>query len=76
MVFLHLMPQAAVLWSKGHMIYNGGGAAAGCRNGSGIEIIDDTGDSDIQIHVGVDIHSTRQDIFTLCIDHLKLCIFR
>ena len=63
-VFLYLVPQAAVLRSEGHVIHNGGGAAAGCRNGSGVEIIDDAGNSHIQIHVGVDIHSARKYILS------------
>ena len=63
-VFLYLVPQTAVLRTEGHMIYNGCGSATGCRNGSGIEIIDDTGNSYIQIHVRVDIHSARKYILS------------
>ena len=73
-IFLNLVPQAAILRSKGHMIHNGGSAAAGSRNSSGVKIVNDAGNAHIQIHVGVDIHSARQNILSFRLYHFSLSV--
>ena len=73
-VFLYLVPQTAVLRTEGHMIYNGCGSATGCRNGSGVKIVNDAGNAHIQIHVGVDIHSARQNILSFRLYHFGLSV--
>ena len=66
----YLMPWAASCRSKGHMVHNRGGSAAGRRRGACIEIVDDPGDPHVQVHVRMDIHRAGQDIFACRINGL------
>jgi hypothetical protein len=55
--------------AKGHMIHYAGGAAAGRRHRSGIEIIGGAHISQIQIHMGVDINAAGKQYLALAVNN-------
>ena len=70
-IFLHLMPGTASPGTECHMIHYGRRPAAGCRHCAVVKIINDAGDPDVQVHMGVDVHCAGQDISAAGIDHLS-----
>ena len=70
-VFVHLMPQAAVLRTESHVVNDGSCAPAGRSDRAVVEIIYSPCKSNIQIHVGVYIHSARKHVFARSIDDIR-----
>ena len=69
-VLLHLVPQGAALGPEGHVIHNGGGAAAGGGHGAGVEVVHRPVGPGLEIHVGVHVHPAGQDVFPGGVDAL------
>ena len=75
-VFLHLVPRAASLRAERHMVHDGGRPAAGCRHSPGIKVVDCPGDSDVQVHMRMDVHRPRQDQLPRRVDYFGAVGFR
>ena len=70
-VFLQLMVKVTALRPESHVVHNGSGASAGCRHGAVIEIIHCPGTARQKVHMGMYIHTSRDNILSLCFNDLS-----
>lgn len=67
-VYLPLVAQGAARRAKGHVVYDGGGAAAGGGDAAGVEVVGRAGEAHVQIKVGVGVDAAGQQVAVFGID--------
>ena len=60
----------AALGAEGHVIHDGGGAAAGGGHGAGVEVVHRPVGPGLEIHVGVHVHRAEAGLLAGGVDHL------